>query len=134
MKRYISMLLVALLTLAILTSAASAASFSVPTCNKGDGAVLSGVVTKTTAIGSAATGSVSSITSGAKFILRVRKDTGYKASNTATVSSTSSFSMSSLKDGNGQWLLRKGYDYKLAYTHSTASGVDSGSCSGTWKP
>lgn len=135
MKRIISLFLTVLMVITVITGSACAQSFKTATVTKGDGSkVISTLVTKTTGIGTAATGNINAITSNAKFVLRVRKDTGYNASNTTTVSSKTDFRMTTLKDGNGQSLLRKGYDYKLAYNLSSTSTADSGSCGGNWYP
>lgn len=135
MKRIISLLLTVLMVATLIASSACAQSFKTATVSKGDGSkVISTIVTKTTGVGTAATGNINAITSDAKFVLRVRKDTGYKASNTATVSSKTDFRMTTLKDGDGQALLRKGYGYKLAYNLSSTAIADSGSCGGNWYP
>lgn len=134
MKRFVCLVLATIMLMCMVLVSASAATFTVPSTNKGSGDVLSGTVEKTTGVGTKSTGSVSSMTTNAKFVFRTRKDTGYNASNTTTVSGANSFSMTTLYDGYGEALLRKGYSYKLAYTHSSSSGVSSGKCNGTWAP
>lgn len=142
MKRFLSILLISVMITSLFVVSASAASFSVGSTSKGSGDVLDGGYGYSSTTKASNTGSAASCTgvtcSNAKatFAFRARVDNAsqQRASNMGTVTNKGDCVMTTLKDGNGQSLLRKGYNYFLAYTHSSNSGVTSASCSGTWKP